>query len=170
MSAVTAAPVRSLLILRPLDVTDLDEVLAIETQAHWHPWSRGNFIDSMAAGHRLQMLQALNDDGSPHCLGYCVAMPGVDEMHLLNITVRPDEQGRHLADRLMADLLQACADRGDHALWLEVRTSNSRAQRLYERWGFEAVGRRKAYYPAAEGREDAVVMKRTLEGTTHAVD
>lgn len=147
--------------LRAMQVQDLDAVLAIETSAYSFPWSRGNFIDSLAAGYHAQVL--LVDGGG--IAGYIVAMPGVDELHLLNITVAPDWQGRGLA-RQMLDALEAHGRR--HALptlWLEVRRSNERAQALYRSRGFAEVGRRRGYYPAAHGRrEDAIVMKLALDG------
>jgi ribosomal-protein-alanine N-acetyltransferase len=97
-------------------------------------------------------------------LGYYVAMPGVDELHLLNITVVPDFQrcglGRVLLDRLEWQARQ----RGLAAIWLEVRASNTRARYLYGARGFVEQGIRRGYYPAAGSRrEDAVVMKLGLD-------
>lgn len=147
--------------LRAMQVQDLDAVLAIETGAYSFPWTRGNFIDSLAAGYHAQVLVA--EDGA--IAGYIVAMPGVDELHLLNITVAPERQGRGLA-RQMLDALEAHGRR--HALgtlWLEVRRSNERAQALYRSRGFAEVGHRRGYYPAPHGRrEDAIVMKLALDG------
>lgn len=158
-----------------MTVSDLDEVLAIEQQAYPFPWTRGNFIDSLAVAHPAWLLRA-PDDGA--LWGYYVAMGGVEEMHLLNITVAPAQQGRGLAWRLLDHLDQQARAGGALQLWLEVRDSNVRARQVYERNGFVAVGHRKAYYPAAQGREDAVVMCRALkaEGVEdrgeagHAVD
>ncbi|HYF41048.1 MAG TPA: ribosomal protein S18-alanine N-acetyltransferase [Ramlibacter sp.] len=136
----------------------LAEVLAIEQLAYEHPWSRGNFVDSLRSGYQAQMLMA-----GGQVLGYFVAMKGVDEVHLLNITVAPACQ-RQGWGRVMLDAL-ALWSRGQGAqwLWLEVRTSNARAQQLYERQGYRRVGERKNYYPAGPGRrEDAVVMSLKL--------
>jgi ribosomal-protein-alanine N-acetyltransferase len=136
----------------------LGEVLAIEAVAYDHPWTRGNFVDSLRSGYQAQMLTAAGQ-----VLGYFVAMKGVDEVHLLNITVAPALQGQGWG-RVMLDAL-ALWSRGQGAqwLWLEVRTSNTRAQQLYERQGYRRVGERRNYYPAAEGgREDAVVMSLKL--------
>jgi ribosomal-protein-alanine N-acetyltransferase len=90
-------------------------------------------------------------------------MKGVDEVHLLNITVAPGEQGRGWG-RLMLDALAVWSrSQGAQWLWLEVRTGNTRAQRIYDRHGFRRVGERKNYYPAqAGGREDAIVMSLRL--------
>ncbi len=142
----------------PLTDAWLDEVLRVELSAYAHPWSRGNFLDSIKSGYQAQMLLA--DDT---LLGYFVAMKGVDEVHLLNITVAPAWQSQGWG-RVMLDALSLWA-RGEGAewLWLEVRVSNHRAERMYEAQGFRRVGERKNYYPAAEGRrEDAIVMSLKL--------
>ena len=140
--------------LEPMTAARLDAVMAIEQRAYSHPWSRGNFLDTLSAGHLAQCLMA--DDT---LIGYFVAMPGYQEVHLLNITVAPDYQRQGWA-LLMLDALALWA-RGHQAewVWLEVRLSNARAQQVYLRRGFARVGLRKRYYPAAHGeREDAVVM------------
>ena len=148
--------------LQAMQAGDVEAVLAIEQRAYEFPWSRGNFIDSLSAGYLAQVLRAA--DGS--VLGYFLAMQGVDELHLLNITVLPECQGQGLA-RLMLDALQVLArEHGGAQIWLEVRQGNERARRVYARYGFAEVGLRRAYYPAAEGRrEDAVLMSlRLAEG------
>jgi ribosomal-protein-alanine N-acetyltransferase len=163
-------------------VSDLDEVLAIEQRAYPFPWSRGNFTDSLAAGYHAQLLVPAvpaaarrGDSAGPNCLGYCVAMPGFEEMHLLNITVHPELQGQGLARQMLSHLLQVCAARGMGTLWLEVRRSNARAQALYSRWGFQHVGVRKGYYPDTDNqREDALVMRLPISAPSakvgHALD
>ncbi len=133
---------------------DLDTVLGIEACAYSFPWSRGNFLDALAAGYIAELLEA----PAAGAVGYFVAMPGVDELHLLNITVAPAWQGqghgRALLDRVQAHArLRALA-----TLWLEVRQSNQRARNFYHRRGFVEVGLRRAYYPADGQREDAIVM------------
>ena len=143
---------------QPMTEARLDEVVAVERRAYDHPWTRGNFHDSLRSGYEAQVLGA---DGV--LLGYFVAMKGVDEVHLLNLTVVPEHQGAGWG-RVMLDAL-ALWSRGQGAqwLWLEVRVSNTRAQRIYERHGFRRVGERKSYYPGAPGqREDAVVMSLKL--------
>jgi ribosomal-protein-alanine N-acetyltransferase len=142
----------------PLTDGRLDEVVAIERLAYDHPWTRGNFTDSLRAGYQAQLLGA---DGI--VLGYFVAMKGVDEVHLLNITVAPMHQARGWG-RVMLDALALWArGQGAQWLWLEVRASNLRAQRIYEHHGYRRVGERKGYYPAGQGRrEDAVVMSLKL--------
>jgi [ribosomal protein S18]-alanine N-acetyltransferase len=141
--------------LLPLVHASIDAVLAIERAAYEFPWSRANFIDSLAAGHACQLLC----DGQGSVLGYWVALAGVEEMHLLNLTVTPSAQGQGHALFMLEALVALCRRLGARQLWLEVRQSNLRARRIYARFGFANKGLRKGYYPAALGRrEDAVVM------------
>ena len=144
--------------LEPLDTTRLEQVLQVEQRAYPHPWTRGNFLDALKSGYHARVLLA-----GEELLGYYVAMQGVDEVHLLNITVSPDYQ-RQGWGRIMLDAL-ALWSRGLGAqwLWLEVRVSNTRAIAIYEAHGYRRVGLRKNYYPAGHGqREDAVVMSLRL--------
>ena len=147
-------------VLVPMTTTHLDAVMAIEAAAYAFPWTRGNFIDSLAAGYPARVLL----DAHRQLLGYFIAMPGVDEMHLLNITVAPVEQGRGHARRMIDALIPLCHEHAARELWLEVRDSNERARAMYLRLGFTAVGVRKGYYPAPFGRrEDAVVMSLKID-------
>ena len=142
----------------PLTRERLDAVLAVEQSAYAHPWVRANFIDALDAGYQAQVLLA-----GDLPLGYFVAMKGVDEVHLLNITVAPACQGQGWA-RVMLDALRiwATGQRADW-LWLEVRVNNPRARAVYDAQGYRQVGLRKNYYPAAGGqREDALVMSLKL--------
>ncbi len=141
-----------------LSTAHLPQVLEVERQAYAHPWSETNFSDALNAGYQAQMVVAKGE-----LLGYFIAMKGVDEVHLLNITVAPRYQRQGWA-RLMLEALALWA-RGQGAvwLWLEVRVGNLRAMQVYRRHGFRRVGHRKAYYPAVAGkREDAVVMSLKL--------
>lgn len=136
-------------------VPDLTEVMAVERLAYPVPWTHGNFVDSLAAGYPAEVLRGPRAE----LLGYWVAMPGVDEMHLLNITVVAAWQGHGLAVAMLERLVAECRRRGLTQLWLEVRISNERARAVYARFGFAEVGRRRAYYPLPDGpREDAVLM------------
>ena len=149
----------------PMTTGWLSEVARIEYSAYKHPWTMGNFNDSLNAGYLAQLLTA-GDQPSATVLGYFVAMKGVDETHLLNLTVAPAHQRQGWA-RLMLDAL-ALWSRGQHAkwLWLEVRASNAHARAVYLHCGFREVGRRKGYYPAGGSllnpREDAIVMSLQL--------
>ena len=151
-----------------MTVADVDAVMAIEAAVYSFPWSRGNFIDSLAAGYLAEVL----DEPGGGVLAYFVAMPGVDEAHLLNLTVAPEMQGRGHGSALLDAVCAHGRARGMGALWLEVRESNERARTLYRRRGFAEVGRRRGYYPAPAGRrEDAIVMRLALAGAdSHALD
>lgn len=145
--------------LLPLTTGVLDAVMAVEAAAYEFAWTRGNFIDSLAAGYAARVLW----DARGTLLGYYVAMPGADEMHLLNITVAPAAQGRGHARFMLDDLLALCRHAKAQQLWLEVRRSNVRACAIYARMGFAEVGLRRGYYPAPGGaREDAAVLSLSL--------
>ena len=154
---------------RPMTLADVDAVMALEVQAYSHPWSRGNFIDSLAAGY----LSELRLDAGGRLLAYRVAMPGVAELHLLNLTVAPAAQRQGHGAALLGRLVALGRARQDERLWLEVRDSNQAARALYRRHGFAEVGLRRGYYPAEhQRREDAVVMSLDLQapGAAHALD
>jgi ribosomal-protein-alanine N-acetyltransferase len=144
--------------LRPMHACDLDAVVLLEQQVYPHPWTRGNFADALAAGYHAQ---CVHQDGE--LWAYVVAMAGVQEAHLLNITVARPLQGQGLGRLLWRHLCAWAPSIGAERIWLEVRRSNTAARDIYTHWGFETVGERKNYYPAGRGqREDAVVMGLTL--------
>lgn len=146
--------------LRRITRSDLDAVMAIETASHVRPWTRGNFSDSLASGYFADVLV----DADARLVGYCVAAAGVDEMHLLNLSVAPGERRRGHASFMLRALIAHCRAEGIAQLWLEVRVSNDAARRLYRQLGLQEVGLRPSYYPAtpadpkARG-EDAVLMQ-----------
>lgn len=153
------APQPPLRRLVPMTVAQLDRVLAVESAAYEFPWTRGNFIDSLHAGYLARVLLGERDA----MLGYFIAMTAPAEMHLLNITVAPAHQGQGHARHMLDALVETARREGALHLWLEVRQSNERARQVYERYGFERVGLRRRYYPAAGGtREDAIVMSLAL--------
>ena len=148
--------------LSPMSTAQVDAVMAIEVAAYPFPWSRGNFIDSLAAGYPTRVLYG----GGGELLGYFVAMGGVDEMHLLNITVTPAVQGRGHARTLIDALIALCREQKARELWLEVRAGNERARAMYLHLGFTQVGVRRGYYPASFARrEDAVVMSLKVDAS-----
>lgn len=144
--------------LRALRVKDFPRVLEIERAGYPYPWTEGIFQDCLRAGYHVSVLTDQN--GTIH--GYYVIAVAVGEAHLLNLCVAPDCQreghGQYLLDALCAQARDAGAD----TLFLEVRPSNLAARHLYERANFEQIGRRRGYYPAAEGREDALVLAKRL--------
>lgn len=138
---------------------DLDEVMRIETAIYPFPWSRGNFNDSLRAGY--DAWRFVDDDG--RMLGYGVLMWAPDEVHLLNLSVAPAWQGRGLGERFLRCVADDVQRRGATALLLEVRPSNDKALRLYQRVGMQRIGLRRDYYPYVNGkREDAIVMRCAL--------
>ena len=146
--------------LRPMTLADVEAVHALEASAYAFPWSRGNFLDSLAAGHLAEVLA----DGEGELLGYFVALPGPGEVHLLNLAVAPAQQRRGHATRMLEALVRRSLGLGARALWLEVRASNLGAQALYRGFGFLMVGRRRGYYPEHGGRrEDALLMNLDLQ-------
>jgi ribosomal-protein-alanine N-acetyltransferase len=140
--------------LRDMTPADLDAVLAIEQGVHAHPWTRGMFSDAIAYGYACKIYEAAGE-----MLGYVVLMPAVDEMHLLDISIAAARQRRGLGRRLLEAAKQLARDRHMRRMLLEVRPSNAAAIALYQAQGFKQIGRRRAYYPAANNtREDAIVM------------
>ena len=144
-----------------MHLAHLPAVLAIEQAVYPFPWTHGNFVDSLVAGHAAEVLRA----GDGTLAAYSVAMSGVQEMHLLNLTAAPPWQRRGLACALLDSLVAQCRRERHEALWLEVRVSNQRARDVYARYGFTQAGLRRGYYPAAGGqREDACVMRLSIDG------
>ena len=158
MSAILKSVEARFEAFEPGRADQLNAVLAVELRAYAHPWSRGNFVDALNSGHQAQLLLA--DDV---LLGYFIAMTGVDEVHLLNITIAPEHQGQGWAWVCLDALAVWARGQGAQWLWLEVRASNARAIKVYAAHGYKRVGQRKGYYPAAGGqREDAIVMSLKL--------
>ena len=169
MSANPRPPVRHVAghTLRPMTLASLEGVVALENEVYAFPWTRGNFVDSLAAGY---VAWTLNGSGG-ELLAYCVAMRGASEMHLLNITVAASARRQGHARRLLDALVDECRDVQAERLWLEVRLANVEAQRTYLRLGFTKVGVRKGYYPAPGGtREDAVVMSKIVQPFSRGAD
>jgi len=138
----------------PMTEQRLGEVVALERRVYEHPWTRGNFIDSLRSGYHARLLVA---GGGGR--GHYVPRKGGAEVHLLNPTVAPEHQGQGWGRTMLDGLALWAGGEGAQWLWLEVRASNARAQRIYDRYGYRRVGERRHYYPAGSGRrEDAIVM------------
>jgi ribosomal-protein-alanine N-acetyltransferase len=147
---------------RAMTMADLGTVLEVESRAYGFPWTRGNFVDSLAAGYLAEVLLAGRERT---LIGYFVALTGFDELHLLNVTVAPPWQGQGHGHALLNAVAEHGRRRGLTTLWLEVRAGNVRARTLYRELGFVEAGLRRGYYPATAGRrEDAVVMSLALHG------
>lgn len=146
--------------IRPMSETDVAAVHLVEEQIYTFPWSARNFLDSIHAGYEA------------HCMwidyslaGYIVMMKVLDEYHLLNISIRADLQGRGLGRQLLQWGIGQARSAGMLGMLLEVRPSNESGRALYESEGFKLVGTRKNYYPALEGREDALVLFKRFQHT-----
>lgn len=160
MSAVyrvaAESPALSSLHFAQMQVSDLPEVLNIENDVYPHPWTRGNFLDSMYSGYETWTLR----ESSGALAGYFLVMLAVDEAHLLNISVRRDLHGKGVGRMQLDKVVEIAREKGMSSILLEVRPSNERALAVYLRYGFAQIGKRKGYYPAADNtREDAIVMR-----------
>lgn len=144
---------KSALQFRPMQTVDLDCVMAIEPTIYPFPWTAGNFRDSLNAGHSCWMME---QDGV--VIGYAVLMLVLDEAHLLNISIARAWQGKGYGRALLAFMVDKAREHGAANMFLEVRVSNLSAISLYEKTGFNEMAIRPRYYPAANGREDAILM------------
>jgi ribosomal-protein-alanine N-acetyltransferase len=154
-SAAGDAPTR----LRPMREEDLGTVMEIERRAYPFPWTQGIFQDCLRAGYPGWLLH-----DHDRVIGYGVLSVAVDEAHVLNLCIDPNAQGRGHGRRLLRGLLRIAQGHGAQRVFLEVRPSNPHAIALYHDEGFNEIGRRPRYYPARQGREDAIVMAIELIG------
>jgi ribosomal-protein-alanine N-acetyltransferase len=143
--------------LRAMREADLPEVLAIESAIYTHPWTLGNFADSLRAGYDCWTYR-INGE----LAGYFILMAAADEAHLLNLSIAARHQRRGHGSALLREATALARRRGAHNVFLEVRPSNRAAQDLYTRFGFRRIAVRRDYYPAEFGREDALVFSLVL--------
>lgn len=141
-----------------MTAADVPAVLAIENAVYPHPWSRGNFDDSLAAGYHCWIAECAGE-----VAGYSVVMVAAGEAHLLNLSVAGPWQRRGIGRELLTFVTRLARDYGASTILLEVRPTNQAALALYAAAGFSRVALRRNYYPAGEAREDAVVLQRELE-------
>ena len=139
--------------LRPMREDDLDAVMQIEPTIYSHPWTRGNFSDSLNSGYSAWVLEQDNK-----MIGYALLMLVMDEAHLLNLSIAKPQQKLGLGRYLLEHMLNIAKTHKVTNMFLEVRPSNISAIALYENMGFSEMAVRRGYYPAKEGREDAVLM------------
>lgn len=143
---------------RLMQQKDLTEVIAIEKAANQFPWSLKNFEDSLRANHHAWVFLGHQND----IQGYVIVQKVVDELHLLNICVKPELQGKGFGRLMLNHIISFAETNFSAVILLEVRSSNQRAQQLYLQSGFNEMSVRTAYYPAEQGREDAVLMAMDL--------
>ncbi len=142
---------------RRMTVGDLDAVTAIEFAVYPHPWTRGNFSDSLDAGYHCWIAECGGD-----IIGYSVIMIAAGEAHLLNLSITEGWQRRGLGSELLRFIIKLARDYAADKIYLEVRPSNVAARALYGSAGFSEIATRRGYYPEGEHREDAVVMELVL--------
>ncbi|GAB3465455.1 ribosomal protein S18-alanine N-acetyltransferase [Massilia terrae] len=151
--------VHDLLDFAPMTLADVDEVSALEDSVFPHPWSRANFMDSIASGYDAWVVR----DPLGDLAGYFLLLYAIDEAHLLDVAVAGERQGEGLGRWLLDKASLRAREHGMRSILLEVRPTNERALQVYRQYGFIEIGRRKGYYPAHEGqREDAIVMRLEL--------
>ena len=142
---------------RPMREADLEQVVRIERAAYPYPWSRGNFRDCLQAGYSCWVAEIGGE-----LVGYAILLVAAGEGHVLNCCIAPIWQGRGYGRMLMDLVIETARGHGAESLYLEVRPSNTAALRLYQRLGFVGIALRRGYYPADDGREDALVMRLDL--------
>lgn len=143
---------------RRMRAADLDTVMAIENLIYPHPWTRGNFVDSLTGGYHCWIAEHRGA-----VVGYSVVSVAAGEAHLLNLSIAAEWQRRGLGAELLRFIVKLVRDYAVERIFLEVRPSNAAALALYRRAGFREIGVRRAYYPARSGREDALVLELGLK-------
>ncbi|MCU0756587.1 MAG: ribosomal protein S18-alanine N-acetyltransferase [Xanthomonadales bacterium] len=145
--------------IRTLTEDDLPAMLQIERRAYPNPWTEEAFRTCFKAGYSALSLKL-----GERLIGYGWLTAAAGEAHVLNITVDPELRNQGHGWRLFRRLIDLARWHRVETVFLEVRVSNAPALTLYRRYGFEEIGRRKGYYPTAEGgREDALVMRYALK-------
>ena len=142
---------------RPMQEGDLDVVMQIEPTIYSHPWTRGNFLDSLRAGHQAWVMMQ-----NKVMVGYAVVMIVLDEAHLLNMSIAAPFQKKGLGRQLLVSIINQMKSNDIANIYLEVRASNEAALALYQKMGFLQSSIRRGYYPVEDGREDAILMGLTL--------
>jgi ribosomal-protein-alanine N-acetyltransferase len=153
-----SAQLDNLPLYRRMTVEDLDQVMAIENEVYLHPWTRGNFCDSLTAGYHCRIMEL-----SGEIVGYSVVSVGAGEAHLLNLSIAAQWQCRGFGRELLEFMIGLAREAFAHKVYLEVRPSNHAGRRLYAAAGFIEVATRRGYYPGQGGREDAVIMEFELK-------
>ncbi|HEY4449775.1 MAG TPA: ribosomal protein S18-alanine N-acetyltransferase [Steroidobacteraceae bacterium] len=145
------------LVIRAMRGNDIPDVVAIERGSYQFPWSEGIFRDCLRVGYVCRVVTV-----SRQVMAYGVMSFGAGEAHILNLCVGEAYRCRGIGRQLLNSLIERAGAAGMADAYLEVRPSNTTAIRLYLALGFEQVGMRRGYYQAANGREDAAVLRRAL--------
>jgi ribosomal-protein-alanine N-acetyltransferase len=149
--------------LRPMSEHDLTAVVALEQRAYEFPWSFGIFADCLRVGYCCWALEH-----GDTLAGYCIMSVAADEAHVLNVCVAPERRRQGHARRMLEHLAGIARGHRATVVFLEVRPSNPAAIDLYRDFGFRQLAVRRNYYPAREGREDALVFAYRLDEDTPA--
>lgn len=144
-------------LFRIMSTEDLPFMLAIERQSYLYPWSEGIFRDCLRVGYHCRVMEVAGS-----IAGYAVSSVAVKEAHILNLCIHPQLRRQGLGRRLLDYVIDESRELGADTLFLEVRQSNQAAIQLYRDHGFDEIGVRKNYYPADNGKEDALMMARIL--------
>ena len=160
MSAVPSPGIPPLRFAK-LQEAQLGEVATIESSIYAFPWSQGNFRDSLFSGY-----DCIGIWNGRELIGYAITMPALEEMHLLNLAVRKEWQGRGVGGAILQHLIDLAAPTRCEVIYLEVRPTNIAGLRLYEKFGFRQLGLRRDYYPAPAGREDALFLGLNIKART----
>lgn len=149
-----SAQIKAVSTFRRMAPQDLDAIMDIEQAIYTHPWTRGNFADSLHEGNHSWVME---HDGN--LIGYAVLSTGAGEAHLLNLSIAADWQRQGWGRELLLFVLADVCEQGAQKIFLEVRVSNTAAQQMYLKMRFRQIGMRRDYYPAHGGREDALVLE-----------
>lgn len=155
---MSAVPAGASSRLRPMREHDLAQVAALEQRAYEFPWSLGIFADCLRVGYCCWTLEI-----GGGLAGYCIMSVAAEEAHVLNVCVAPEHRRQGHARRMLEHLVGIARGHRATVVFLEVRPSNPAAITLYLDFGFRQLAVRRSYYPAREGREDALVLALTLD-------
>jgi ribosomal-protein-alanine N-acetyltransferase len=142
---------------RAMTPFDVPAVGAVERASYQFPWSEGIFRDCLRVGYLCRVAEC---DGE--IVAYGIVAMGAGEAHILNLCVGSKLRSRGIGRQMLMLLIERASQAGMQDVFLEVRPSNQHAIALYQSIGFKEVGRRRGYYQAADGREDALVLKLSL--------
>ncbi len=143
--------------ISPMQPGDVHAIMEIERRAYEFPWSAENMRACIKSNYYCCVYRL-----DSRCIGYGVMSVAAGEAQILNICIDPEMQGQGLGRRLLQHLIAEAGRRSADTMFLEVRESNREAASLYDSMGFNELGRRRGYYPAKSGREDALVLALTL--------
>jgi len=144
--------------LKRMEVSHLDQVMIGEMASYTHPWTRGNFEDCLK--NKAYSCWVFSQDGK--LCGHVIISIVLKEAHILNICLYPDYQNKGWGRQLLAEAEDIAKQAGAEMCFLEVRPSNKAGLHLYQSEAYNEIGLRKKYYPTDNGREDAIVMAKTL--------